>query len=71
MYVQVIACSQARIEGQYIRETPMLEGTGQKSLGNAFRGWNPDWLGRDDGQKHGFVAARVCLILQNRTLGSW
>jgi len=27
-------------------------------------------VGRGDGQKRGFVAARACLIAQNRTLGS-
>jgi hypothetical protein len=48
----------------------MLEGKRQKLLGNAFRGWSPDWLSGGDGQKGKFVAARVGLIVQNRTLGS-
>ena len=35
----------------------MLEGKRQKLLGNAFRGWNPDWLSGGDGQKGKIVAA--------------
>ena len=66
----VIEHSQARI-GQYTRETPMLEGTRQQSLANAFRGWNTDWFGRDEGQKRELAGARACLIVKNRTLGSW
>ena len=66
----VIEHSQARIE-QYTRETPMLEGTRQKSLANALRGWNTDWFGRDEGQKRELAGARACLIVKNRTLGSW
>ena len=70
----VIEYSQDGIGGQHIRETRMLEGTQgtrQKSLSNAFRGWNTDWFGRDEGYKREIVAARACLIVQNRTLGSW
>jgi hypothetical protein len=67
----VIEHSQARIERKYIRESPMLEGTRQKSLGNAFRGWNTDWFGGDEGQKRELAGARACLIVKNRTLGSW
>lgn len=39
----------------------MLEETRQGLQGNAFGGWNPDWLGRDDGQKREreFVAAQA------------
>ena len=67
----MIEYSQGGIGGQHIRETHILEGTRQKSLGNAFRGWNPDCFGRDEGQKREIAAARARLIVQNRTLGSW